>query len=94
MANSSTVSSGEQATASQYNNLRDDVLSTTSGHLHDASNGRAHAEFTILAAEGDAAIFYMKADEGDDAGDEWKFNVADAGVMTIGNDIASAGWRG
>ncbi len=91
MANSSTVSSGEQATASQYNNLRDDVLSTTSGHLHDASNGRAHAEFTILAAEGDAAIFYMKADEGDDAGDEWKFNVADAGVMTIGNDIASAG---
>ena len=63
MANSSTVSSGEQATASQYNNLRDDVLSTTSGHLHDASNGRAHVEFTILAAEGDAAIFYMKADE-------------------------------
>ena len=91
MANSSTVSSGEQATASQYNNLRDDVLSTTSGHLHDASNGRAHAEFTILAAEGDAAIFYMKADEGDDAGDEWKFNVADGGVLTFGNDIASAG---
>ena len=58
MANSSSVSSGQQATAAQHNALRDDILSTTSGHLHDASNGRAHTEFTILADEGDAAIFY------------------------------------
>jgi len=91
VANSSSVSSGQQATAAQHNALRDDILSTTSGHLHDGSNGRAHTEFTILADEGDAAIFYMKADQGDDAGDEWRFNIADAGVMTIGNDIASAG---
>ena len=91
MPNSASVSSGQQATAAQHNALRDDILSTTSGHLHDASNGRAHTEFTILADEGDAAILYMKADQGDDAADEWKFNVADGGVMTIGNDIASAG---
>ena len=29
--------------------------------------------------------------KGDDAGDEWKLNVADGGVVTFGNDIASAG---
>ena len=53
MANSSTVSSGEQATASQYNNLRDDVLSTSSGHLHDGSTGRNHGNFVIgLGAAG------------------------------------------
>ena len=53
MSNSSTVSSGEQATASQYNNLRDDVLSTSSGHLHDGSTGRNHGNFVIgLGAAG------------------------------------------
>ena len=31
------------------------------------------------------------ADEGDDAGDEWKLNVADGGTITLGNDINSAG---
>ena len=31
------------------------------------------------------------ADEGDDAGDEWKLNIADGGTLTLGNDIASAG---
>tara|TARA_Y100000593_G_scaffold92289_1_gene183388 strand:- start:933 stop:3173 length:2241 start_codon:yes stop_codon:yes gene_type:complete len=34
MANSSTVSTGDVAQASQYNNLRLDVLNTTSGHTH------------------------------------------------------------
>ena len=40
MANSSTVSSGDLATAAQYNNLRADVVDTSSGHLHDGTNGR------------------------------------------------------
>jgi len=47
MANSSTVSSGELATAAQYNNLRDDVLSVTTGHLHDGSNGRNDGAFNL-----------------------------------------------
>lgn len=34
MANSGTVSSGDTATAAQYNNLRLDVLNTSSGHNH------------------------------------------------------------
>ena len=47
--------------------------------------------FTIKGEEGGAAILYLMADQGDDAGDEWRINVADAGVITFGNDIASAG---
>jgi hypothetical protein len=47
--------------------------------------------FTIKGGEGEAGVLYLFADQGDDAGDEWKINVADGGVMTIGNDIASAG---
>jgi hypothetical protein len=31
------------------------------------------------------------ADEGDDAGDEWKLAIADGGTLTLGNDINSAG---
>ena len=47
--------------------------------------------FTIKGGEGEAGVLYLFADQGDDAGDEWKVNVADGGVLTFGNDIASAG---
>ena len=47
--------------------------------------------FTIKGGEGEAGVLYLFADQGDDAGDEWKVNIADGGVLTIGNDIASAG---
>ena len=40
---------------------------------------------------GAALPIILKADQGDDAGDEWKLNVADGGTITLGNDIASAG---
>jgi fibronectin-binding autotransporter adhesin len=45
----------------------------------------------IAATEGAGLAITLMADEGDDAGDEWKLNVADGGVITLGNDIASAG---
>jgi hypothetical protein len=45
----------------------------------------------IEAKEAAALDMYLMADNGDDAGDEWKIRVADGGVMTFGNDIASAG---
>ena len=45
----------------------------------------------IAAKEGSGLAITLMADEGDDAGDEWKLNVADGGVITFGNDIASAG---
>ena len=47
--------------------------------------------FTIKGGEGEAGVLYLFADQGDDAGDEWKVNIADGGVMPFGNDIASAG---
>jgi len=45
----------------------------------------------IAATEGAGLAITLMADEGDDAGDEWKLNVADGGTITLGNDIASAG---
>ena len=45
----------------------------------------------IAATEGAALSITLMADEGDDAGDEWKLNVADGGTITLANDIASAG---
>jgi len=38
MANSSTVTAGDDATAAQYNNLRKDVLDTTDGHTHNGTD--------------------------------------------------------
>jgi len=38
MANSGTVTAGSAALASQYNNLRSDVLSITTGHTHTGAS--------------------------------------------------------
>ena len=40
----------------------------------------------IAATEGAGLAITLMADEGDDAGDEWKLNVADGGTITFGND--------
>ena len=45
----------------------------------------------IAATEGAGLAITLMADEGDDAGDEWKLNIADGGTITLGNDINSAG---
>jgi len=45
----------------------------------------------IAATEGAGLAITLMADEGDDAGDEWKLNIADGCTITLGNDIASAG---
>ena len=37
--------------------------------------------------EGQALGIILKADQGDDAADTWKLNVADGGTITLGNDI-------
>ena len=49
------------------------------------------APVVISGGEGEAGDLHLYADQGDDAGDEWKVSVADGGVMTFGNDINSAG---
>ncbi len=43
MANSSTVAAGDAMAATQYNNLRKDVLDTSSGHAHTGSDSKAIA---------------------------------------------------
>jgi autotransporter-associated beta strand protein len=48
--NSSTVSSGDLATAQQYNDLRSDVVSTSSGHVHDGTLGVGSAQFILNVA--------------------------------------------
>ena len=45
----------------------------------------------VAALDGAALGIILAADNGDDAGDEWKLNIADGGVLTLGNDINSAG---
>jgi len=43
MANSAVVASGDTILASQYNNLRIDVIDTTSGHTHNGTDSKAIA---------------------------------------------------
>jgi hypothetical protein len=45
--NSSTVSSGDLATSEQYNDLRSDAVSTSSGHVHDGTLGIGSAQFIL-----------------------------------------------
>ena len=49
------------------------------------------APVVISGGEGEAGDLHLYADQGDDAGDEWKVSCADGGVLTFGNDLNSAG---
>jgi len=49
------------------------------------------APVVISGGEGEAGDLHLYADQGDDAGDEWKISVADGGTLTFGNDKNSAG---
>ena len=49
--------------------------------------------FIVSADVNDAALgIIFQADQGADAGDEWKMNFANGGVFTFGNDIASVSY--
>lgn len=71
MANSGTVTAGSAALASQYNNLRDDVLNVSTGHTHTGasengakvaatgvSSGTA-ANGAVLTADGSGAAAFL-----------------------------------
>ena len=68
------------------------TASETSGDYANATRADLYANLTsgvsITAANNDACELYLKANNGGDAGDEWKINVAAGGTMTIGNDKA------
>lgn len=55
MANSSEVSAGDDILASQYNNLRADVLNTSTGHTHNGTDSKFLREYN----RGDAVIAAM-----------------------------------
>ena len=46
------------------------------------------AVLNVRGIESTAAAMFLYADEGEDAGDRWKFNAADGGVLTILNDAS------
>jgi hypothetical protein len=48
--NSATISSGDLATSQQYNDLRSDAVSTSSGHVHDGTLGIGSAQFILGVA--------------------------------------------
>lgn len=51
MANSAEVSAGDDILASQYNNLRKDVLDLPTGHRHDGTDSRALPDGIITAVK-------------------------------------------
>ena len=67
----------------------DDVIwkDATGGINADATTFENEAGQIFQGPESKDGIIYIKADQGDDAGDSWKFNVATNGVLT-GNDIS------
>ena len=56
MANSGTVTAGSAALASQYNNLRDDVLSVTTGHTHTGASENGAKVAATGVSSGTAAL--------------------------------------
>jgi len=56
MANSGTVTAGSAALASQYNNLRDDVLNITTGHTHTGASENGAKVAATGVSSGTAAL--------------------------------------
>jgi hypothetical protein len=67
------------------------IFGTNSDIKIQYDEGTDDALLIDTGVEGAALAVVLKADQGDDAGDAWKLNVADGGVVTLGNDIASKG---
>lgn len=55
MSNSSEVSAGDDILASQYNNLRADVIDTATGHNHDGVNSKS-PQFKAVGIDADYVV--------------------------------------
>jgi hypothetical protein len=63
--NSGTVTAGSLAQASQYNNLRDDVLNVSTGHTHSGTaEGGAPIEGTVIRSTGVTSGYLLTAGAG------------------------------
>jgi hypothetical protein len=89
MANSGTVTAGSVALASQYNNLRSDVLDASTGHTHSgAADAGAQVEGTALKSTGATAGHVLTAGAGGTA-TTWSALPAGAGQVTFGTATAA-----
>ena len=88
------ISSGGDVSLTQSLSLLDQekVILGTNSDISLSYDETTTDSLVISSDVNDAALgIILQADAGADAGDEWKLNVANAGVLTLGNDIASAG---
>uniref|UniRef100_UPI003F69EC24 hypothetical protein n=1 Tax=Winogradskyella sp. TaxID=1883156 RepID=UPI003F69EC24 len=58
-------------------------LNLTGSNIFENASGQS-----FQGDEGNAGSVYLRADQGDDAGDSWEISVADGGTLTFSNDIA------
>jgi hypothetical protein len=88
MPNSGTVTAGSVALASQYNNLRADVLNITTGHTHTgAADAGAQIEGTALKSTGATAGHVLTAGTGGTA-TTWAALPAGGGAFTAGTFVS------
>lgn len=81
MPNSGTVTAGSVALASQYNNLRADVLDASTGHVHDGTtDGGKQIEGTVLKSTGATAGHVLTAGAGGTA-TTWAAVTSDTGTF-------------
>lgn len=72
--------------------IQSSTLTLSGDNTFSGSNTFENATGQIIQGdEGNAGSLYLKADQGDDAGDSWKLSIADGGTFTFGNDIAVKG---
>ena len=88
------ISSGGVVSFSQSISLVDDkeIVLGTNSDISIKYDETTTDSLVISSDVNDAALnIVLQADDGADAGDEWKLSVANGGVMTLGNDKNSAG---
>ena len=73
-------------TRGRLERIIDERVGVTGGGGGGLSSGDS-----ITADDGDPSLIYLKADDGDDAGDEWRLQASTSDTFAIGNDKASAG---
>ena len=66
------------------------VFGTTSDYTLQYDEATRDSLMLTSNVEGAAFKLTLAADQGDDASDEWQVGISTSGVLTIGNDIASA----
>ena len=88
------IASGGDVSLTQNLSLVDDkeIVFGTNSDISLQYDETTTDSLVISSQVDDAALgIVFQADDGADAGDEWKMNFANGGVFTFGNDINSAG---